>query len=57
MQVRAWDITGHKRRCAVVLWRIAPPLTVSTDEIDRAVDILDKSLRDSLDEMAIAGRA
>jgi 2,2-dialkylglycine decarboxylase (pyruvate) len=39
------------------VWRIAPPLTVSTDEIDRAVDILDKSLRDSLDEMAIAGRA
>src|ERR1700674_1508330 len=33
------------------VWRIAPPLTVSTDEIDRAVDILDKSLRDSLDEM------
>ena len=35
----------------------AAGLTVSTDEIDRAVDILDKSLRDSLDEMAIAGRA
>jgi 2,2-dialkylglycine decarboxylase (pyruvate) len=34
------------------VWRIAPPLTVSTEEIDRAVDILDKSLRDSLDEMA-----
>ena len=32
------------------VWRIAPPLTVSTDEIDRAVDILDKALRDSLDE-------
>src|SRR5471032_3217188 len=39
------------------VWRIAPPLTVSTDEIDRAVDILDKSLRDSLDEMAVGGRA
>jgi 2,2-dialkylglycine decarboxylase (pyruvate) len=39
------------------VWRIAPPLTVSTDEIDRAVDILDKSLRDSLDEMAAGGRA
>ncbi len=39
------------------VWRIAPPLTVSTDEIDRAVDILDRSLRDSLDEMATSGRA
>lgn len=35
------------------VWRIAPPLTVSTDEIDRAVDILEKSLRESLDEMAV----
>ncbi|WP_296392699.1 aspartate aminotransferase family protein [Reyranella sp.] len=34
------------------VWRIAPPLTVSTDEIDRAVDILEKSLRASLDELA-----
>jgi 2,2-dialkylglycine decarboxylase (pyruvate) len=39
------------------VWRIAPPLTVSTDEIDRAVDILDKALRDSLDETAIAKAA
>ena len=39
------------------VWRIAPPLTVSTDEIDRAVDILEKSLRDSLDQMAVRGRA
>jgi 2,2-dialkylglycine decarboxylase (pyruvate) len=39
------------------VWRIAPPLTVSTDEIDRAVDILEKSLRDSLDEMAAQGAA
>jgi 2,2-dialkylglycine decarboxylase (pyruvate) len=36
------------------VWRIAPPLTVSTDEIDRAIDILEKSLRDALDEMAAA---
>jgi len=34
------------------VWRIAPPLTVSTDEIDRAVDILERSLRASLDELA-----
>lgn len=39
------------------VWRIAPPLTVSTDEIDRAVDILDKALRDSLNETAIARAA
>ncbi len=36
------------------VWRIAPPLTVSADEIDRAVAILERSLRDSLDEMAQA---
>ena len=36
------------------VWRIAPPLTVSTDEVDRAVAILEKSLRESLDEMARA---
>lgn len=35
------------------VWRIAPPLTVSHDEIDRAVDILDRALRDSLDELSI----
>ncbi|CAN5328444.1 aspartate aminotransferase family protein [soil metagenome] len=34
------------------VWRIAPPLTVSHDEIDRAVGILERSLRDSLDQMA-----
>jgi 2,2-dialkylglycine decarboxylase (pyruvate) len=39
------------------VWRIAPPLTVSTDEIDRAVDILDKALRDSLHETAVAKAA
>ncbi len=38
------------------VWRIAPPLTVSTEEIDRAVAILDQALRESLDEMAV-GRA
>jgi 2,2-dialkylglycine decarboxylase (pyruvate) len=34
------------------VWRIAPPLTVSTAEIDQAVEILDRSLRESLDEMS-----
>jgi 2,2-dialkylglycine decarboxylase (pyruvate) len=36
------------------VWRIAPPLTVSTEEIDRAVTILDQALRESLEE--IVGR-
>src|SRR5262249_1853545 len=39
------------------VWRIAPPLTVSVEQIDLATDILEKSLRDSLDEMAAAGTA
>jgi 2,2-dialkylglycine decarboxylase (pyruvate) len=34
------------------VWRIAPPLTVATDEIDRAIAILDKSLKEGLDELA-----
>ena len=34
------------------VWRIAPPLTVSTDEVDRAIAILDRSLKESLDELA-----
>ncbi|MDE2335131.1 MAG: aspartate aminotransferase family protein [Rhodospirillales bacterium] len=34
------------------VWRIAPPLTVSHAEIDRAVAILDGALGDSLDELA-----
>ncbi len=34
------------------VWRIAPPLTVSHDEIDRAIAILDRALRESLDEIA-----
>jgi 2,2-dialkylglycine decarboxylase (pyruvate) len=34
------------------VWRIAPPLTVTTGEIDRALDILDRSLKDGLDTVA-----
>jgi 2,2-dialkylglycine decarboxylase (pyruvate) len=34
------------------VWRIAPPLTVSRSEIDRGIDILDRALRESLDETA-----
>jgi len=32
------------------VWRIAPPLTVSASEIDRALEILDQALQDGLDE-------
>ena len=39
------------------VWRIAPPLTVSTNEIDQAVDILEQSLRESLDALAPAKSA
>ena len=34
------------------VWRIAPPLTVTREEIDRGVAILDQALRDSLDRMS-----
>lgn len=34
------------------VWRIAPPLTVSNEEIDRAVAILDQALTESLDQIA-----
>ena len=36
------------------VWRIAPPLTVTHDEIDRAIAILDEALRDGLEEVARA---
>ena len=39
------------------VWRIAPPLTVSHDEIDRAAAILHDALRESLDELALARAA
>ncbi len=37
------------------VWRIAPPLTVSHDEIDRAIAILDEALQTSLDRLAMPG--
>jgi 2,2-dialkylglycine decarboxylase (pyruvate) len=30
------------------VWRMAPPLTVTSGEIDRALSILDQSIRDCL---------
>lgn len=34
------------------VWRIAPPLTVSNAEIDRAITILDQALTESLDKVS-----
>ena len=34
------------------VWRIAPPLTATHEEIDRGVDILDAALKASLDEIS-----
>ena len=34
------------------VWRIAPPLTATRDEIDRGVAILDQALRESVDRLA-----
>ena len=43
------NIRRRPERGAV--WRIAPPLTVSRQEVDRAIEILDQALRDSLDRI------
>ena len=34
------------------VWRIAPPLTVTRDDIDLAMTIFDQALRESRDELA-----
>ncbi len=34
------------------VWRIAPPLTVTHEEIDEGVDIIDPALRETLDAMS-----
>jgi len=44
------NIRRRPERGAV--WRIAPPLTVSHNEIDRAIAILDQALGESLDKLA-----
>ena len=44
------NIKRRPERGAV--WRIAPPLTIAREEIDRGVEILDRALRDGLDELA-----
>lgn len=44
------NIRRRPERGAV--WRIAPPLTVSNGEIDRAISILDQALTESLDKIA-----
>ncbi len=47
------NIKHRPERGAV--WRIAPPLTVTRDELDRGCDILDQALRESLDALAGKG--
>jgi 2,2-dialkylglycine decarboxylase (pyruvate) len=37
------------------VWRIAPPLTVTRDEIDRGVAVLDRALQESLDKVTREG--
>ena len=44
------NIKRRKERGSV--WRIAPPLTISEDEVDRGIEILDRSLRESLDKIS-----
>ncbi len=39
------------------VWRIAPPLTVTHEEIDRGITILDQALRESLDDLSRAQAA
>ena len=34
------------------VWRIAPPITVTRNEIDRAIAILDQALSESVDQLA-----
>ena len=43
------NIRRRPERGAV--WRIAPPLTVTTDEIDRAITILDQALVEGINEL------
>ena len=44
------NIRRRPERGAV--WRIAPPLNVSHDELDRGVTILDQALSESIDKLA-----
>lgn len=49
------NIKRRPERGAV--WRIAPPLTISKDELDRGCEILDRALREGLDAVARGGGA
>ena len=44
------NIRRRPERASV--WRIAPPLTVSEDELERGLSILDQALADGLDRLA-----
>lgn len=49
------NIRRSKERGAV--WRIAPPLTVSREQLDRGIEILDRALCDSLDELSAQSKS
>jgi 2,2-dialkylglycine decarboxylase (pyruvate) len=44
------NIRRRPERGAV--WRIAPPLTVAREQLDRGLEILDQALRHGLDTLA-----
>ena len=44
------NIKQRKERGSV--WRIAPPLTIAYEELDRGVEILDRALGESLDQLS-----
>lgn len=52
---RGLSMNIRRRPDRGAVWRIAPPLTVTADEIDRALDILDTSLQAGLDRIAAEG--
>ena len=52
---RGLSMNIRRRPDRGAVWRIAPPLTVTAQEIDRALDILDASLQAGLDRIAAAG--
>lgn len=47
------NIKRRPERGAV--WRIAPPVTISRDELDRGCEILDQALRESMDALSRNG--
>ena len=42
----------NRRECGAV-WRIAPPLTIGYEQLDQGIEILDRALGESLDELGV----